>query len=198
MSTPVVDLGVPNQPTDLIEQNRVHTTWLGRRRGLRRLAIGLLIASIVHVPLPQADFHNVRHHDAPGEVCPLHDHLLRWHPAADVDDDVAIVHWHWFIPFEELGVHSNPRDGHHGAGAGPAMHAQAGEQFDFDWHFDPVCQSADGVSLVQERVLRSFTPDLAVLNSPDSLPSSSPRPDELPSRGFRAPVSFAPSVRLNC
>ena len=63
----------------------------------------MLILSVVHVPLPQADYHNIRHHDAPGEICVYHDHLLRWHPSADLDDDVTMLHWHWFVPVVELG-----------------------------------------------------------------------------------------------
>ena len=35
---------------------------------------------------------------ASGEICPHHDHLLRWHPTAGQADDVAVVHWHWIIP----------------------------------------------------------------------------------------------------
>ena len=69
------------------------------------LGVGLLILSLVHVPLPQADYHNIRHHDKPGEICGYHDHLLRWHPSADVDDDVTMLHWHWFVPIVEFGDH---------------------------------------------------------------------------------------------
>ena len=79
------------------------------RRGFWRRAasmgIGILILSLVHVPLPQADYHNIRHHDAPGEICGYHDHLLRWHPSADHDDDVTMLHWHWFVPIVEFGDH---------------------------------------------------------------------------------------------
>jgi hypothetical protein len=58
----------------------------------------ILILGFLHIPLPQIDYHNVRHHDGAGEVCPHHDHLLRWHPSASQDDDLAILHWHWFLP----------------------------------------------------------------------------------------------------
>jgi hypothetical protein len=75
---------------------------LRRRPGLhhrvRSLGIALLILSLAHAPMPQADFHNVRHHDAPGQVCEHHDHLLRWHPDASQADDVAVLHWHWLLP----------------------------------------------------------------------------------------------------
>jgi hypothetical protein len=73
-----------------------------RRRGfshrVRGLGIGLLILSMGHTPLPKADFHNIRHHDGPGQICRYHDHLLRWHPSDDLAEDVAVLHWHWFLP----------------------------------------------------------------------------------------------------
>ena len=95
------------------------TSRSGRRHRARALGFGLLILSLVHAPLPQADFHNVRHHDGPGQVCEHHDHLLRWHPDAAQAEDVAILHWHWFLPT------SAPTDPGH-AGEGPAMHAFIG------------------------------------------------------------------------
>ncbi len=67
------------------------------RRG-RPWGITFVILGLVHAPLPEADFHNIRHHDAPGEVCEYHDHLLRWHPDAVMARDVAVLHWHWFWP----------------------------------------------------------------------------------------------------
>jgi hypothetical protein len=81
--------------------------------GTRWTGIGLLILGLLHVPLPQPDYHNVRHHDAPGEVCGYHDHLLRWHPDAGQASDVAVLHWHWFLPG------SGPADTRDGA----ALHA---------------------------------------------------------------------------
>jgi hypothetical protein len=76
----------------------------------------LLILGLVHAPLPQPDYHNVRHHDGAGEVCEHHDHLLRWHPGAGRAADVAMLHWHWFFPA------TNPWD-LPGEGNGPAVHA---------------------------------------------------------------------------
>lgn len=64
----------------------------------RFLLVSLLILGLARAPMPRADFHNVRHHDAAGEVCELHDHLLRWHPDAGRAADVAILHWHWLAP----------------------------------------------------------------------------------------------------
>ena len=81
------------------------------RRGFWRskgdMGIGILILSLLHMPLPQADYHNIRHHDAPGEICGYHDHLLRWHPSADLDADVTMLHWHWFVPIVEFGDQTN-------------------------------------------------------------------------------------------
>lgn len=168
----------------------------GRQHGFSRLAIGFLIASVVHVPLPQADFHNVRHHDAPGELCPLHDHLLSWHPTADVNDDIALLHWHWFVPLEEMGSHSSPRDGHHGVGQGPAMHAQAGDQPCFDWCFESAYESADGSRLAPDSPSAPW--DLAA-GDHAGIPiptSTSHRPTLLGS--LRARVVTAILARLNC
>jgi hypothetical protein len=86
------------------------------------LGVVLLTLGFVHVPLPQPDFHNIRHHDKPGEVCERHDHLLRWHPGAGVARDVAVLHWHWVLPSAE-GDPSNPPDG-----SKAALHAH-----NFDW-----------------------------------------------------------------
>ncbi len=94
------------------------------------LGISLLVASVVRVPLPQADYHNIRHHDAPGEICLFHDHLLRWHPSAASNDDVALLHWHWFVPLAE------PDDPNQQAGAdhqGPVLHAHFSDWPEPDW-----------------------------------------------------------------
>ena len=52
--------------------------WFHHHHRAQTLGITLLILSLVHAPWPQADFHNVRHHDEPGQVCEHHDHLLRY------------------------------------------------------------------------------------------------------------------------
>jgi hypothetical protein len=104
------------------------------------LGIGMLILSVIHVPLPQADFHNVRHHDGPGEICLHHDHLLRWHPSAESNDDVSLLHWHWFVPIIELGNPNQPADDDdHHPGSGPALHAHVGDGLrPDDWRSEPV------------------------------------------------------------
>jgi hypothetical protein len=103
------------------------------------LGIGILILSLVHVPLPQADYHNIRHHDAPGEICGYHDHLLRWHPSANRNADVTMLHWHWFVPIVEFGGdHNLPDDEHDRSNPGPAVHAQLGDWPAPDWHGEPV------------------------------------------------------------
>jgi hypothetical protein len=95
------------------------TSRWGRHHRSRVLGISLLILGLVHAPWPQADFHNVRHHDEPGQVCEHHDHLLRWHPDAGQAEDVAILHWHWFLPT------SSPTEPGH-SGDGPVMLAHVG------------------------------------------------------------------------
>lgn len=96
------------------------TSRWGRHHRARALGISFLILSLVHAPWPQADFHNVRHHDGPGQVCEHHDHLLRWHPDASQAEDVAILHWHWFLPT------SAPGDDAAHSGDGLMMHAYVG------------------------------------------------------------------------
>jgi len=104
--------------------------------------------------LPQADYHNVRHHDAPGEICGYHDHLLRWHPSADLDDDVTMLHWHWFVPIVEFGDHhQRPDDDHHRTGSGPAVHAQLGDWPAPDWRGDPVVRPESRARLVDHLAL---------------------------------------------
>ena len=109
------------------------------RRGLRILGIGFLILSTIRVPLPQADYHNIRHHDAPGEVCVYHDHLLRWHPSADSSADVAMLHWHWFAPLVEPGAgRPGSTDEPRAPGSGPALHAHLGDWPAPDWTGTPL------------------------------------------------------------
>jgi hypothetical protein len=116
-----------------------------------------VVLSVIHVPLPQADFHNVRHHDAPGEVCLHHDHLLRWHPSADSDADQTLLHWHWFLPMLEPGDHhERPGDDHHRPGSGPALHAHVGDGLvPNDWRGEPVIQAAGFWRLIDHLMLGS-------------------------------------------
>jgi len=95
----------------------------------------LLIASVVRVPLPQADYHNIRHHDAPGEICVFHDHLLRWHPSAASNEDVALLHWHWFVPLAEPDGPDQPDGDDH---RGPVLHAHFSDWPEPDWLDEPV------------------------------------------------------------
>ena len=91
--------------------------WVQEPR-LRGPGIIALILGLVHAPLPQPDFHNVRHHDGAGEVCEHHDHLLRWHPNARSADDVAVLHWHWFFAGGSDDASAAPA-------GGSALHAHA-------------------------------------------------------------------------
>jgi hypothetical protein len=135
------------------------------QRVARHLGIGILILSVVHVPLPQADYHNIRHHDAPGEICVYHDHLLRWHPSADSDDDVTMLHWHWFVPLAELGDHHlRPNDEHHGPGSGPSLHAHLGDWPAPDWEGEPVVRPETRGRLLDHLVLGLSDASLAYLS----------------------------------
>ncbi len=89
----------------------------GRTRA-RVTGIALLVLAILHAPMPQPDFHNIRHHDGEGQVCDYHDHLLRWHPDARLAEDVPVLHWHWVHPYsvpnepqsDGLGMHGHGDD----------------------------------------------------------------------------------------
>ena len=107
--------------------------------GVRLLWITMLLPGLIRVPLPQADFHNIRHHHGVGEVCPYHDHLLRWHPTASQDADVAVVHWHWIIPRTgETSDNSGSGQDDPGAPPRPLLRAYHLDCLEPDWTGDPV------------------------------------------------------------
>ena len=144
--------------------------------------IGLLIFGLLHVPLPQPDYHNVRHHDAPGEVCEHHDHLLLWHPDAGLASDVAMLHWHWFLP--ESGQ-ADPRDG-------AAIHAHVA-----GWDA-PTIEAGPPVVAREAGQFRDVAPPpcglLAILAVVDD-PTASHRDGRPPVHGFGA--TFAPRASLS-
>jgi hypothetical protein len=146
----------------------------------------LLILGIVHTPLPQPDFHNIRHHDGPGQVCEHHDHLLRWHPGAGFADDVAVLHWHWFLPasgpFDVSPEH-----------AGPAVHAHVVDWQASSWDEGPRI-SADTTS----RLLGTLeaSPSLAPLALPADACTAVPAPG--PRRAHTFGATFAPRTHLSC
>lgn len=160
---------------------------LGGRRahqGISRIGISLLVLSLVHVPLPQPDYHNVRHHDAPGEVCEHHDHLLRWHPDASEAQDIAIFHWHWFLPSTDP---SGPREG-------AAMHAHvAGWDAPTIEILDPVVTR--GPSRPYDPVIPHFAILLATLPL-DGHPATVMRSPPCAVHAFCA--TFAPHTSLSC
>jgi hypothetical protein len=99
-----------------------------------------MILSAIHVPLPQPDYHNIRHHDGPGEICLYHDHLLRWHPSAKTNEDVSLLHWHWVIPLARPDADRLGGDGE-GQAPGPALHAHVGDWPEPTWPDQPVMSS---------------------------------------------------------
>lgn len=119
-----------------------------RGRGARAAWVVALVVGLGPWPLPKADFHNVRHHDRPGEVCALHEHLLRWHPGAGVAADVAVLHWHWIPPA------ADPR-GLPDRDDAPTLHASGPDRFAPTWD--------DGPRLAPEtsRWARHLAPELA-------------------------------------
>ena len=109
-----------------------NVTTFGRtvhRRGGSRWLIALIVLALSHAPLPVADFHTIAHHDAPGEVCELHDHLLRWHPDAGHSEAIAVLHWHWLSPIDFPWQTA-------GADRFPAIHAHADDAAIANWNAD--------------------------------------------------------------
>jgi hypothetical protein len=160
-----------------------------RHQGARRLGILMVILGLVHAPLPQPDFHNIRHHDGPGEVCEHHDHLLRWHPGAGVAADVSVLHWHWFVPTADP-LDNTSTDPH-----GPALHAHV-----VDWQ----APSWEGGPLVTADTTARFVPGLDRAPAPGPAPSivacatvaPPTAPDSCRVRTFGA--TFAPTAPLAC
>lgn len=107
----------------------------------RLLGIGLLIPGLLRVPLPQVDYHNIRHHDGAGEICPHHDHLLRWHPMASQNQDVAVLHWHWLAPQAVQSSSPDDRDQDGPSSSLPSLHAYLPDCVEPDWQTDPVIRS---------------------------------------------------------
>jgi hypothetical protein len=105
---------------------------------MRSVAVLVLTVAVTRVPLPAPDYHNVRHHDGPNEVCEHHDHLLRWHPWAGAEADVSILHWHWLVPLGMDDPVLNPD--------GPRVHAHRPEP--------PAFPAASEPGLVEEGVGR--------------------------------------------
>ena len=120
--------------------------WIQQQQQARAVTVSLLILVLLPTPWPKVEFHNVRHHDAPGQVCEYHDHLLRWHPDATGAEDVAVLHWHWAWPSREVA-----ESGH--GGTGLRLHAYLGQE---------VLPATDsGPAIVADAFARLLTPPLA-------------------------------------
>ncbi len=110
-----------------------------RYSGARLMGITMLILGMLRIPLPQVDFHSIRHYHQAGEICPYHDHLLRWHPSASANEDVAVLHWHWLPPgSEDDKPTSSGGDDHTGPASGPALHAHFADLLEPDRSGEPV------------------------------------------------------------
>jgi hypothetical protein len=162
----------------------------------------MLILSVIHVPLPQADFHNIRHQDGPGQICLHHDHLLRWHPSAESNDDVALLHWHWFVPLVELGKQDyRPNEDGHRPGSGPALHAHVGDGLQpDDWRSEPVLNPDSRGRLLDHLALGQSMTAWAQFLVPLAVDAESGRRRALshgPAAGLRA-ARIALVERWNC
>jgi hypothetical protein len=160
-----------------------------------------VILSVIHVPLPQADYHNVRHHDGIGEVCEHHDHLLRWHPSADSNADLTLLHWHWFLPLlEPANPHQRSDDDHHRPGSGPALHAHVGDGLvPDDWRGEPLIQMSGSWQLIDQLALdvSSVSADQALAGSGMDTPAGVLAGRASPGLGLRAQRT-AIFQRWNC
>lgn len=154
--------------------------------GVGRVGISLLILSLFHVPLPKPDFHNVRHHDAPGQVCEYHDHLLRWHPDATAAQDVALFHWHWFLLSDSADMD--------GPGDGAAIHAHV-----TGWDAPSIDVGppvvTQGPGRPHDAIVPNFQTLLAILPL-DFGRIGIIRPGPFPIHAFSA--TFAPQTSLSC
>jgi hypothetical protein len=130
--------------------------------------------------LPQADYHNIRHHHGAGEMCPHHDHLLRWHPTASQNEDVAVLHWHWLAP--QSVTSTSPADGgqdDHAPAAPPALHAYLPDCLEPDWQAEPVIRSegrwgdGDSASRLAIALPAASSPSLHFADSPATAPPGS-------------------------
>jgi hypothetical protein len=162
----------------------------------------LLILSVIHVPLPLADYHNIRHHDRPGEICPYHDHLLRWHPTANWDADVSIFHWHWFVPVVSPGQSQQAGDDEGSRPVrGPVLHAQVGDWPEPDWTGEPVIRPDSRGRLLELVNLGLAGKCSACASGLMALVNPEPRPSAAGSSGgpggFRA-ARLAQFQRWNC
>jgi hypothetical protein len=108
-----------------------------RHPGPRLLGLAILAIGLLRVPLPRADYHEIRHRHGAGEVCVHHDHLLRWHPGIGGDDSVALFHWHWLIPTAQ-GLAGDEEDD--APATALAFHAHA-DGLEPDWPGDQAIQS---------------------------------------------------------
>jgi hypothetical protein len=145
------------------------------KRGARLPVIGLLICSVVQVPLPLPDYHNIRHHDAPGEICQYHHHLLRWHPTAASDADVALLHWHWFLPRSEpAGGPGGASTEGEGPGSGASLHAHIDDLLAPDWEGQPAITNDSHGRFLGRLALELSAASLALLQHRSISPNHQP------------------------
>lgn len=114
---------------------------LNRPRPARYASVALLILGLSRTPVPMADFHNIRHHHNPGQVCRLHDHLLRYHPNDNSAPDQRVLHWHWLFPWELADHPSAPGK--------PAIHAHTPVGLDLTRDDGPQLTPSVSVQLVE-------------------------------------------------
>jgi hypothetical protein len=153
----------------------------------------MLIPGLLHVPIPQADFHVIRHHHGYGEVCPHHDHLLRWHPQAGESEDVAVLHWHWLLPQSLDVLLGEPN---------PALHAHVNDILQPEWNGDQAVISSEACIRAAGSLDLATWLDLALIDvGAPRAPGQPPRNAWAGPRGhdgLSPATSSAQLVRWNC
>jgi hypothetical protein len=148
---------------------------VGSTHLVQRFGVTLLILGLAHVPLPTVDVHVVRHYHGKGQVCPMHNHLLRWH-ASDASSEQAVVHFHW--PFL---AGSPPVDATHG----PAVHADSPDPFDLEVRDDvPESTYTGSVQSLVAKPLPILLTDLLPLADAERVRQAMSASRTPPSRNF--------------
>jgi hypothetical protein len=138
----------------------------GGETSIRLAGIILLILNLAHVPLPVADFHALGHLHGEGQLCALHNHLLRWHaPGGDSSRPVLHFHWAFLVPPRPDAENKTP-----------AVHADSPDPFDIESSDDdpkPTLETA-----VRTQVAKSLPPLVVAL-----LPAIEPGIVRQPAKG---------------
>ena len=150
--------------------------WLPTYHRAHTCVVSLLVLALLPTPWPKVEFHNVRHHDAAGQVCEYHDHLLRWHSSAASSEDVPILHWHWGWPA------STAEDSGH-SGTIPRLHAFLADE--------ALPHPEPALVVVSDTAVRPFLPVLPPLLPPSPAFDLCLHNDQLTQPGVPPALAFS-------